>query len=384
MGFLLPVVVIAVIVIAVKNRSAAATLDSTTGPRTSGIKGQATRSPLQDKLDDWVDAEFIDADQANAVLVYEIDRVPPSPNRLPLAAEAVGYIGSGLVLASVALLVGNRWDDMSTTERIASLALPTVVAAVAGWWTGRGGEPALERLGSVLWALAVVGVAGLAAEVWVDLIHGGDPPDHHAALFIGAIALMAAAWAWWMRRLVLQQLALFGAAVTTSLGVIDSAAAGRDRAMSAQAVGLTLLALGVVWLAASLARRLPPALLANVLGSAVILLGAQILRFDNDQQAGLLIGMMAAIILMTVGVSRSELEILFVGTVGLFQWTPQIALFYLEDTLGAEATLFVIGLLLIVLAGLLTRMYPWVKARHHERSSEIERPTRSEKQPQHV
>jgi hypothetical protein len=342
------------------------------------------RSPLQDKLDDWVGAELIDADQANAVLAYETDRIPSNPSRLPLAAEAVGYIGSGLVLASVALLVGNRWDDMSTAGRIASLAVPTAVAAVAGRWTGRSDEAALERLGSVLWALAVVGVAGLAAEVWVDAIHDGDPPDHHAALFIGAIALVAAAWAWWMRRLELQQLALFGAAITASLGLVDSVAAGRDRDMSAEAVGLTLLALGVVWLTASLARRLPPAFLANLLGSAVILLGAQILRFDSDQHAGLWIGMMAAIILMAVGVSRSELEILFVGTVGLFQWTPQIALFYLEDTLGAEATLFAIGLLLIVLAGFLTRMYPWVKARHHERKSETERPTRSDPQPQDV
>ncbi len=375
---LLPVAIVAVIVIAVKNRNAASPSYGVNGSTAADGNGH---SPLQDKLDDWVAAELMEADQADAVLAYEIERAPANLSRVPLAAEAVGYIGSGLVLASVALLIGNRWEDMSTLGRITSLAVPTVVAAIAGWWTGRSDEPALERLGSVLWFLAVAGVAGLAAEVWVDAVHDSDPPDHHAALFIGSIALVAAASAWGMRRNELQQLAMFGAAITTSLGVIDTIAGGQDREMSALAAGLTLLILGAVWLTASLTGRLPPALLANLSGSALILLGAQIVRFDDDH-AGLWLGLVASIILMAVGVSRSELEILVVGTAGLFQWTPQIALFYLEDTLGAEATLFVIGVLLIVLAGLLTRLYPLVKARHGGRDNEIEMSQRAEPQPE--
>lgn len=117
------------------------------------------------------------------------------------------------------------------------------VESVAGWWTGRSEEPALERLGSVLWFLAVLGVVGVAA-----------------------------AWS------------------VSALCGLPSASP----------------------------------------------------------------------------VARTELELLFVGTAGLFQWTPQVALFYLEDTLGAEATLFVIGILLISVAGLLTRMVPLVTA--HQRA----------------
>ncbi len=316
-------------------------------------------------MDDWVAAELINDDQADALLAYELERPTVETSRVPLAAEAVGYIGSGLLFAAAALLIGNRWEDMSTSARIVSLAAPTIVAVVSGWWTGRNDEPALQRLGSVLWLLAVIGVAGLAGDVWVDVIHDGDPPDHHAALFIGSIALTAAAPAWWLRRVELQQLALLVATIATALGVIDTVAAGRDRNMSAVAAGLVLLALGTIWLAGSFADRLPPAVLANLSGSALILVGAQIVRADNDH-AGLWLGLVASIALMATGVARSELEILFVGTAGLFQWTPQIALFYLEDTLGTEATLFVIGTLLIVLAGLLTRVYPWVTARRSD------------------
>lgn len=319
-------------------------------------------SPLEAKLDSWVDADLIDRGQAQAVLVYEAEHAPPPTNRLPLAAEAVGYIGSGLVLASVALLIGNQWDDLSTVARIASLAVPTAAGAVAGWWTGRRNEPALVRLGSVLWLLTVAGVAGTAAVVWIDAIHDGDPPDHHAALFIGFFALLAAVVAWWYRRLELQQLALFAAAITTTLGALDSIAASQDRSPSELAVGSTLVVLGCLWVAMGLTRRLPPIVLANLCGSALVLFGAQMIRADNDH-LGLWLGIGSATALLAVGVASARLELLFVGTAGLFQWTPQIALFYLEDTLGAEATLFVIGLLLIAIAGGLTRAYPLVKAR---------------------
>lgn len=269
------------------------------------------------------------------------------------------------MFASVALLFGNRWDAMPTAARIATLALPALVAAIAGWWIGRRDEPALRRLGSVLWLLAVAGLAGLAAEIWVDAIHEGDPPEHNAALFIGAVALAGAAPAWWMRRRELQQLAFLAAATATSLGVVDAVAGSRDREMAPLAAGLTLLGLGAVWLVGGVTRRLPPAMLANICGSAPILIGAQVVHDDGDQ-VGLWLGLVASVGLMVVGVARSELEVLVLGTIGLFQWTPQIALFYLEDALGAEVTLFLIGTLLIAVAGGLTRMYPWLRSRGSE------------------
>ncbi len=62
-------------------------------------------------------AGLIDRDQALAVEQYEAEHTPDDPNRVALAAEATGYIGAGLVIAAVALVVGNRWDDLSTAWR---------------------------------------------------------------------------------------------------------------------------------------------------------------------------------------------------------------------------------------------------------------------------
>ena len=220
----------------------------------------------------------------------------------------------------------------------------------------------MQRLGSVLWLLAVAGIAGVAGEVWVDAVHDGDAPVQGAALFVGAVSLVVAAPTWWLRRLELQQLAMLGAAVTTVVGLVDAVAATRDTEMTPLAAGLAVSVLGAGWLAGGLFGRLPPLLLARLSGSFLVLIGTQIIREGNDH-AGLWLGLAAAVALLVIGVAWSHIDLLLAGTVGLFQWTPQIALFYLEDTLGAEATLFVIGTLFIVLAGLMSRLYPWVKAR---------------------
>jgi hypothetical protein len=46
-----------------------------------------------------------------------------------------------------------------------------------------------------------------------------------------------------------------------------------------------------------------------------------------------------------------------------------MALFYLEDSLGAEATLLVIGAILLVFSAMMTRLLPRVKAQRSPRMS---------------
>lgn len=321
---------------------------------------------LKAKLDTWVAAGLIGDDQADAIVVYEADHVPAPASRVPMAAEAIGYIGGALLVAAVALLIGNRWEDISTPTRIAVLTLATLMTAVAGWWTGRDDEPALQRLGSVLWLLAVAATAGLAAEIWIDAIHDNDPPGHGGALFVGGIALVAASATWLARPEPLQHVALFGGAITTSIGVLEVLVEAGDSQLSATNVGLLLLALGGAWFAGGITGVLPPAVLAELAGGGLALVGAQTLRDSNDD-LGLWLGLAVAVALLAAGVARSNVLVLLVGTAGVFQWTPQIALFYLEDTLGTEATLAVIGALLIGVAGSMTRVYPMVKARRSQR-----------------
>ncbi len=365
----LGLIVIAVIVMAVRTHARDGAHDFSLTPPSPGSLGTAARSAftgasatsgLEAKLRTWVDAGLIDDDEASAITTFEESRVPERPSRVPMAAEAVGYIGGGLLVAAIFLLFGNRWESMATPARIAVLTAATALAALSGWWTGRNEEPALQRLGSVLWILAVAATAGLAAEIWIDAIHDGEAPDRGSALFIGSITLVAAIAAWTRRHEPLQHAAMFVAAIVTTIGVTEMTVA--ERRFGVTHVAVALLVLGGAWLASGLRGWLPPALLAELAGSGTALIAAQMMREDHDEIA-LWLGIGVAVVLLVLGVIRSDVLVLLVGTLGLFQWTPQIALFYLEDSLGAEATLGLIGALLIAVAGSITKVYPAVRAR---------------------
>ncbi|MFN3218722.1 MAG: DUF2157 domain-containing protein [Acidimicrobiales bacterium] len=319
------------------------------------------RSALRVHLDDWVTTGLIDPATARAIERHELTRTPERTSRIPLAAEAVGYLGGGLVIAALTMVIGNNWEDLGVAARLAVLAAPTTLAAAGGWWIGRADEEPLQRLGSLLWALTVAGVAATAGEVWYDVIHDADPPEAGTILFPAAAAAVAAGVLWWLRRQALQVLVLFATTVATVAGVVEaSRAEGSDASLLA--MGLALLALAAAWTTGGLLEHLTPSLPVLIVGPALALVAAQILR-DENVDLGLWVGIGVAVTLLAVGAAHSAVSVLLVGTVGLFQWTPQIALHYLGDRLGAEITLALIGLLLLALAGSMIRLWPWLRTR---------------------
>lgn len=322
----------------------------------------ATPTAFERLLDEWRDAGLLDAGQVAPILAYEEAKHGPR-SRVPIAAEAVGYVGAALVFGAFAMLVGNNFEDFSRPVRVVLLGVPAILAALIGWFTGRDPDPAFERLGSVLWVLAAVLLAGTMTEVWVDLVHDGDPPAHGGVLFVAGGAFTWAVVAYVLRRLPLQHLVLFAATVASVLGVVDATAAGRASGWSSVVWGSALWAVGAVWATGGCTRRLTPPVLATLLGGAALLVGAQIIRVDNTV-LGLWLGLATAAVLLGVGVARADAVVLLAGAAGLFQWSPQLAMYYLEPAIGTEATLFVVGVVLIVAALGSTRLYRRMRAEH--------------------
>ena len=79
-------------------------------------------------------------------------------------------------------------------------------------------------------------------------------------------------------------------------------------------------------------------------------------------------GLASAALLVAVGVWRTDLLVLLGGAVGLFQWSPQLAILYLADAIGTEVTLLLVGVLLLAVAYTFTRLY------RHVRSTEGQQP----------
>ena len=309
-----------------------------------------TDSDLNGRLEAWESAGIIDAQQAHAIAVFEASRSPDTETRVPLAAEAVGYIGAALVLAAAALLVGRNWDSMSTPARLTALILPTAVVWAAGWWSRQSEESALRRLTSVLWALGAIGLAAVAIEAWVDVVDAG--PDH-AAVFVGLAALCGAVPAWMATRAPLQLLVLAALSVTLGLGLLSSLGDVIDAELfDGPAPGMVLVVVGLGWIAAGVLNATGWDRLAVLVGFLVIVIGAQVLRAGHDTM-GVWVGLLVSVLLLAVGVGRSRNEVVLAGGIVLLIWLPQFTLYYLEDVLGAEATLLLTGL---VLLGLATRV----------------------------
>jgi hypothetical protein len=216
-------------------------------------------------------------------------------------------------------------------------------------------------MGSVLWVLSPGALAGAMTVVFVDAMYGGDPPSHGGLLFVGGIVAAWAAVEYALRRSPLQQLVLFGSLLVTVLGVVNALEAGRDRGFSTIVWGLAVWMFGAVWTGFGVSDRLEPSAVARVIGPATMLVASQVVREDAEV-FGLWLGLATAALLVGVGVWQTDLVVLLAGAVGLFQWSPQLALFYLADAIGTEVTLLVVGVLLLGVAYTFTRLYRRVRS----------------------
>ena len=359
---LLAVVVIAIVAAAYR-RGTTDNMRRLRSPRSSGApqaRPTDRRGALEDTLEEWRAAGLIRADEVEPILRYERAKSAPQ-SRIPMAAEAVGYVGSALVITAIALLIGRQWDDIAVGFRIAVLAVPAIAAAAIGWWVGSKPDPAFERMGSVLWVLSAVALAGSMTVVFVDAMYDGDPPEHGGLLFVGGFVAVWAGIEYALRRLPLQQLALFGALLVTVLGVVNALESARERDFSTIAWGLAVWAFGVAWTALGATGRLEPSEVARLVGPATVLFGSQLIRVDAEV-FGLWMGLATAALLVAAGVWRTDLLVLLAGAVGLFQWSPQLAIFYLADAIGTEVTLLLVGVLLLAVAYTFTRLYRRVRS----------------------
>ena len=361
------VAVIAIVVMAVasrRRRPSDVMLRTRSRSRRSAGTPQHPRAnrhdALEHTLEEWRAAGLIRADEVEPILRYEQAKAGPQ-SRIPMVAEAVGYAGSALVITAIALLIGRRWDDIAVGLRITVLAVPAIATAVIGWWIGSKPDPAFERMGSVLWVLSPAAVAGAMTVTFMDAMYGGDPPAHGGLLFVGAVVTVWAGVEYALRRLPLQQMVLFASSLVTVLGVVNALEARRDVGYSMTVWGLAVWAFGAAWTTLGVIDRLEPSEVARLIGPATVLFAAQLVRVDADV-FGLWLGLATAGLLLGVGVWRADLFVLLAGAVGLFQWSPQLAIFYLADAIGTDVTLLIVGVLLLAAAYAFTRLYRRVRA----------------------
>ncbi len=314
--------------------------------------------PSVSRLDDWVAAGLLTAEQAERIAAYEAEHgvtepPPPPPSSPPPAdrrrspgvagAEAIGYVGAALVVSALGRMLAELWRELTTTGRLTLAGLVAVLALAAATGLQRMPRPALQRLTSVLFSVGVLAVAWFAGLV-ADEVVGARGAVIAVTASAAAAAFAVPLYLWRPRGL--PQTTALAAVLATVLSLLALPTLTPDTFW----FGLVAWAVGVAWLLAGLGRWVLPAGLAGVLGGAVALLGVQFAAFDGERLALLALGVATAGALVGLAVRADTLHHLVVGAIGLFVLVPQVVFELFGDALGAPAALLVVGLLLVLLA----------------------------------
>ena len=316
---------------------------------------------LRDRVGVWIRSGIIDSEQADRILALE--RTPVGPSDRPAApraspgsapdsgserrlrvAEAVGYVGAAFALGAIGLLVGELWSDLAVWARITLAGLLTAAALGAGALLNGRRAAAVRRLVGVLWLAGVAGAGWTSGIVARDVL---GTPEAWLPTAIGAFALVVAAVLLALGGHVLVQLATLVALGTTTTGTLVAIAPLEPGAL---AYGVMLVGGGAAWALAGAGRWIGPRVSAEVAGSVVMLIGAQVLTastWPRPAQIGA-VGLAAALVVLSLPGARVHL--LYIGAVGLFIAVPRLVFELFADTLGAPATLLTIGVLLILMA----------------------------------
>ena len=282
---LLALIIVVAVVLLTRQRRA----DTT--PRLGHAARRQSASPpaaLDPQLHRWVDAGLISPEESAAIAAYEAVEAatvvggeagppePPSPpaarpdhagrarsTRVPVVAEALGYLGAALASAGLVLVVSRFWTDLATTGRVALAGGAAVLLGLAGLAVHEGVDPALTRLRAVLW-LAATAAAALAAGVVADVVADSPAP------IIGAVATTAAVvsgamWAW-RERPVQQAVALAAVPVAVAgwVAMTDSVLA----------VGVAVWLVGAVLFALGVRLRTPIPWITETVGAVALLVGS--------------------------------------------------------------------------------------------------------------
>jgi hypothetical protein len=302
---------------------------------------------LRNDVDRWVDAGLIDRESADAIERFERSR-EPSERRIPLVAEAVGYLGATLASAAVVTVLSDQWDRWTDATRLGVAAAGAVLALGIGWITRRNPEPALQRFTAVMWALSAGAALG-AGVVLGEEILGLDNAD--AVMLGGGVGLGVAVPTYLTRSRAPTQLAVLVTGMVALMGFLEAwLSQGQPE------TGAIMAMAGVVWLAGGWAGILRPERFARLAGTAITFMGAMGMYDGTDAHAwALLLGIALAIGAVGISVLRAQPELTGLGIVGLFLFLLAWVQVTFEGTLGVPLALLVAGGLAIGAALLLTR-----------------------------
>jgi hypothetical protein len=250
--------------------------------------GPPPSNPAVDALlSRWRAAGLLTADQVDAIARYETAAAAPAPapppvavmvptpeagapratRRVPVVAEALGYLGGILAVTGLVLVVARYWPDLAMPARLALSGAGVVAFFVAGRLVDPDRDPALERLRGFAWVASSACAALFAGVVAVDGFDAEAAETITAAAAAAVVAESGLLWLWRARELPFQQLTLFGAIAVLVGSVVALAADVGPAGIAVWVTGGVLVVIGI--------RRLAPMpMIGDVVGGLSMAVGS--------------------------------------------------------------------------------------------------------------
>ena len=273
-------------------------------------------APPRPGLDRWVAAGLLTEDQADAIAAFEAGHpsapartaTPPSAEaapvptpahprwrstRVPVVAEALGYLGAALAGAGLVLIVSSFWSDLTAAGRLGLTGTAAVLLGLAGLAVHEGADPALTRLRAVLWLASTMAAATFAG-ILADAA-GATEAAVVAAVTATTTAVVSGVYWWWKERPVQELVAL--AAVPVAVGsLVVYLWTPLTAGMAVWTVGAALFAVG-------LRLRTPLPWITESVGGVALLVGSGMIASEIEG-SGMLVLVVTGALLVAVAVVR--------------------------------------------------------------------------------
>ncbi|MEX2100541.1 MAG: hypothetical protein WEB19_03925, partial [Acidimicrobiia bacterium] len=305
------------------------------------------RSAVDELLARWTAAGLLTADHAAALSRYETGAGPTAPaeparavtvfspeggapraSRIPVVAEALGYLGGILAVTGLVLVVARYWPDMATVVRLALSGAGVVALFAAGQFVRPDRDPALERLRGFAWVASSACAALFAGVAAADVFDAEAPETITVAAAAAVVAESGLLWRG--RRLPFQQLTLFGA-VAVLVGSVVALAA------DAGPVGIAVWVTGGVLVVIGIRRLAPMPLIGDMVGGLSMAVGAMLTVVAWDEPSLPLVVATAGALLAVALVPRlapdrsDQLTLGIIGGVTGLQTVPGAIGYFAQD-----------------------------------------------------
>ena len=302
----------------------------------------------------WQSAGLLTSDQATAIERFELDaetatHAAKPKRRVPVVAEALGYLGGTLGIVGLVLLLTKYWPDIPTSGRVAMGVVGAVAFTAAGFLVPRDDEPALERLRQFVW-LTATAAGGLTAGVLaVDVAKVDDAGT--VALAIAATIAAHSALLWRNSSRPLQQF-------TSLVAGLVAAGTFADRLWTNGASGLLVWAVGLALLTAGVWHRTStPAITVGVAAAGAVV-GAAMTAAEWRGPGLLLMTATVGLFLAIAGAAAplrardDRIILMVVAGIGALQAVPQTIVWFAEEAgIITGLVMWAIGGTLLALAG---------------------------------